>query len=100
MQQIDFTQVVTADLRAQAALAAERSGMVCSPMQGKLALGEALWGAVLVYRDTATLAERQVIDSASEWRRVSQNIAFFAYLLGLDDAAVDDLFRAARMISL
>jgi len=37
----------------------------------------------MAYHDTATWAERVVIDSASDWQRLSQNIQFFAYLLDL-----------------
>lgn len=83
-----------------AELAARRAGMTCSRMQGIIALGEARWATVLAYRDepTTTFAERAIIDGASVWRRLSENIAFFAYLLGLDDAAVDALFDAAMAI--
>jgi hypothetical protein len=81
-------------------LAAERAGMSCSAMQGKLAVGPTMWAQVEAYRDseTTTWAERIIIDSAGQWMRMSQNIAFFAYLLGLSDAEVDDLFRAAAEI--
>jgi len=82
------------------ALAAERAAMVCSPMQGILTLGETEWAKVVAYRDTqAAWAEKVVIDSALDWRRTSQNIAFFQYLLGYTDAQVDDLFRAAMQVT-
>lgn len=72
----------------------------CSPMQGKLALGPVEWAKIETYRDTeATWAEQVVIDSANEWRRNSQDIQFFAYLLGYDDAQVDALFQAAMQIT-
>lgn len=95
---VDFTRAQTAEQRAAQALAQEREGMTCSRMQGVLALGADRWAAVLAYRATATWAEQVVIDSAGDWRRNSQNIAFFAYLLNLSDAQVDDLFRTAREI--
>ena len=83
-----------------AILAAERAAMSCTAMQGKLALGPDRWAIVEAYRDdpATTWAERIIIDSAGQWVRMSQNIAFFAYLLGLSDAEVDDLFRAAAEI--
>lgn len=82
------------------ALATERAQMICSPMQGMLALGEARWQAVQDYRDNhATWAERVIIDRAGDWRRNSQNIAFFQYLLDMTDTEVDDLFRVAMEIT-
>jgi hypothetical protein len=80
-------------------LAEEREQMICSPLQGKLTLGEAAWAAVEAWRDTyATWAQRQIIDSALDWRRNSQNMQFFAYLLGYTDEQMDDLFRAAMQV--
>ena len=80
-------------------LAKERKSMVCTPLQGVLTLGETEWGKVITYRDTqATWAEKVVIDSALDWRRTSQNIAFFGYLLGYTDTQMDDLFRQAMTV--
>ena len=76
-----------------------RSTAKCSPMQGKLALGQVNWAKIEAYRATATWAEQVVIDSANEWRRNSQDIQFFAYLLGYDDAQVDALFQSAMQIT-
>jgi len=81
-----------------ATLTQERTTMACTPMQGILALGEANWGTILAYRDTAPWQEKVIIDSAQIWVRNSQNIAFFQYLLGFTDTQVDDLFRAAMLI--
>jgi len=92
---IDFSRLMTAEAKAANALAEERAAMTCSRMQGILVLGEARWAKVLAYRDTATWAERIVVESAGDWVRNSENIAFFAWLLGLADGEVDDLFRAA-----
>lgn len=81
-------------------LAAWRASAKCSPMQGKLALGQAEWAKIEAYRDTeATWAQRIVIDSAQEWRRNSQDIQFFGYLLGYDDAQMDQLFTIAMQIA-
>jgi hypothetical protein len=79
-------------------LAKERDGMSCSKMQGILVLGEAAWGDVLAYRETATWAEQTVIDSAHNWQRTSENIAFFGYLLGYTDVQMDDMFTAAALV--
>jgi len=80
-------------------LAEERALMVCSPMQGILTLGPIEWGKILSYRETATWAERVIIDSAQDWKRTSQNIAFFGYLLNYTDEQMDDLFRAATLVT-
>jgi len=76
-----------------------RAGMVVSPLQGILTLGETEWGKVLAYRDTASWAEKVVIDNAADWVRTSQNIAFFGYLLGYTDAQMDALFIAAAQVT-
>jgi len=80
-------------------LAVERADMRCSPLQGILTLGETEWGKVLAYRETASWAEKVVIDSAQDWQRTSQNIAFFGYLLGYTDAQMDALFIAAAKVT-
>ena len=81
-----------------ALLAQARAAMVISPLQGILTLGETEWGKVLAYRETASWAEKVVIDSAQDWQRNSQNIAFFGYLLGYTDAQMDALFIAAAQV--
>jgi len=78
---------------------AKHDRMRCSPLQGKLALGEVEWAKVEAYRDNyATWAEKTVIDSAQEWRRNSQDIQFFGYLLGYTDEQMDKLFEVATQI--
>ena len=77
------------------ALATERAGMACTPLQGKLAIGEILWGKVMAYRDTATWVEQMVIDDSAMWRRTSQDIQFIGYLIGVTDLEMDDFFRLA-----
>jgi hypothetical protein len=68
-------------------------------MQGILTLGETAWGAVLTYRETASWAEQMVIDSAQDWNRTSQNIAFFGFLLSYTDAQMDAMFIAAAQVT-
>lgn len=75
-----------------------RATAKCSPMQGKLALGQANWAKIEAYRATATWAEQVVIDSAQEWRRNSQDIQFFGYMLDFSDEQMDALFVAAMQI--
>lgn len=80
-------------------LSAWRLTAKCSPMQGKLALGPVEWAKIETYRDTeATWAQKIVIDSANEWRRNSQDIQFFGYLLGYTEEQMDNLFKAAMTI--
>jgi hypothetical protein len=82
-----------------AVIARQREAMVISPLQGILTLGETEWGKVLAYRDTASWAEKVVIDNAADWVRTSQNIAFFGYLLGYTDEQMDALFIAAAQVT-
>lgn len=86
--------------RLQAAQAAERAAMVCSPLQGRLVLGEAVCAAVdALAADPATpWAMRQTVANATEWRRNSQTITELGYLLGYTEAQMDDLFRAAMSV--
>jgi len=81
--------------------------MVISPLQGILTLGETEWGKVLAYRNgtddsgdaLATWAQKVIIDSALDWRRDSQNIAFFGYLLDYTPEEMDALFIAAAQVT-
>jgi hypothetical protein len=82
-----------------AILARKRQGMSCSKMQGILTLGETAWGEVLTYRETASWAEQMVIDSAQDWNRTSENIAFFGWLLDYTDAQMDTMFTAAARVT-
>ena len=69
-----------------------------SPLQGILTLGEAEWGKVLAYRETATWSEKVVIDNAADWVRTSQNIAFFGHLLDYTDEQMDAMFLQAAQV--
>jgi len=88
------------------ALAQSRAGMVISPLQGILTLGETEWGKVLAFRDGfdkdgkpfSSWGEKVIINSAQDWRRDSQNIAFFGYLLGYSPEQMDALFIAAAQV--
>lgn len=81
-------------------LADRRAAMVCSPLQGQLALGETLWTQVeaLLNEPTTPWAMKAAITRAVEWRRDSQTIDELAWLLGLTDTQIDDLFVLAMSI--
>jgi hypothetical protein len=91
--------------KTEGELAAEldsaRQRMKCSAMQGILTLGEAKWGEVITYRDhvDTTWAEKMIIDSAQDWKRLSQNIAFFGQLLNYTEVQMDNMFTAAAGVS-
>jgi hypothetical protein len=73
-----------------------RAAMTCTQLQGKLAIGETLWGKVITYRDTyASWAEKMIIDNSADWRRTSEDIQYIGHLLGVKDLEMDDLFRLA-----
>ena len=82
------------------ALAAERSTMQCSRLQGRLVLGEATCTALdaIANDDLTPWAMRQTINNAIEWRRTSQAMTELGYLLGYTDAQMDDLFRLAMTV--
>lgn len=76
-----------------------RAEMVITPLQGILTLGETEWNKVLAYRETASFAEKAIIDSAQDWKRTSQNIEFLGYLLSYTDEQMDALFIAAMEVT-
>ena len=80
------------------ALAATRSRMICSKMQGILTLGETKWGEILAYRDTATWFEKVIIDDAI-WVRSGENGDSLAFILNYDDTQMDALFIAASEVT-
>jgi hypothetical protein len=76
-----------------------RAGMSCTKMQGVLTLGETNWSKVMAFYTTnATWVQKAIIDSAANWQRTSENIAFFGYLIGFDDEQMDALFAAAALV--
>jgi hypothetical protein len=76
-----------------------RARMSCTKMQGVLTLGEANWSKVMAFYTTdATWVQKAIIDSAANWQRTSENIAFFGYLIGFNDDQMDALFAAAALV--
>ena len=86
---------------APPAPAIDPAAMRCTPLQGKLALGETRWAQVEAFlADPATpWAMRIAITSESEWQRNSQTITELAWILQLTDDDVDGLFRIAATIN-
>jgi len=85
----------------QELLEQHRATLVCSPLQGKLALGETEWLRVeaLLESPETPWAMRQAILSAIEWKRTSQMITELAWVMGYTDEQVDALFEVAMAIS-
>lgn len=97
---IEEGEIVLRGNHAEIKLEIEREQMVCSALQGKLALGAERWADVeALLNDTETpWAMKQVILTATEWPRNSQMMTELAWLLDYDDSEVDDLFRLAMSI--
>lgn len=94
---VDLTKLETAASRAARQLAEWRAGAACTPLQGRLALGQMRWQQVeaVLAAPTTPWELRQSIASAQIWRRNSADIATMAALLKMADAEVDELFRLA-----
>jgi hypothetical protein len=82
-------------------LEAWRNDTWCSPMQGKLALGENEWAKVeaMVADPDMPFAMRIAITSATRWNRNSQMMDELAWLMNYTPEQVDDLFRAAMNVT-
>lgn len=82
-------------------LAARRRLMVCSPLQGRITLGEAACAQIdALAADPATpFAVRETIKMASEWRRTSATMEALGALLGYSPEAMDALFEQAMTIT-
>ena len=78
----------------------ERAGMIVSPLQGRLALGEtgvAALDALAAHADTPW-ATKEAIRNASEWRRMSPLMVMLGTALEYTPAEMDTLFRAAKLV--
>ncbi len=98
---IDFGQMITAEIKDAADLTARRAMMVCSPLQGRLTAGPTICAALdATAADPATpWAMREAILNAREWRRSSQTIDEMAWLLGFTPEQMDSLFEAAMTVA-
>lgn len=80
-------------------LAAERAAMVCSPLQGRLALRQAgLLASVEAAIVAADDVTKDAFEYAVEWRRNSAMMQTLASTIGVTAEQMDDLFRAAMQI--
>lgn len=81
-------------------LEVERAGMVASRFQAKAALYQAglLASVEALLAGSASFLHKLAWEEAQEFRRDSPTIAHLAVELGLDDLAIDELFRLAMAI--
>ncbi|MGV8987663.1 MAG: hypothetical protein ACOH2H_15435 [Cypionkella sp.] len=81
-------------------IASERASMRADRWQLVVALGQDRWATVLAFRDEpeSTWAMRQIIDTAITIPRISETVDLLAYALGMDDAAVDQVFTVAMSL--
>ncbi len=93
---------VQAELEAATvALAAWRSTLKCSPLQGRLVLGEAMCAAVdAIAADPETpWAMRETILRAVEWQRTSEAMDELSWLLDVSAEEMDALFSVAVTVA-
>lgn len=80
-------------------LAAERAAMVCSPLQGRLALRQVgMFDQVQAAIAAADDTTKDAFEYAVEWRRTSPMMVSLAAAIGLGETQMDDLFRTAMAI--
>ena len=77
-----------------------RAGMVCTRLQGRLALGKAEIDRLDAFIDSFpnSWALREVVDNSVNWRRTSQDMVMLGFALGYDDAQMDEAFIRAMAI--
>lgn len=95
---IDWSRRTTEADRLQAV----RVAMVCTRLQGRYVLGEAVCDRIdAIAADLSTpWALRQAIDHSLHWYRTSQSMDVMAYLMGFTDERMDALFVAAMGVDL
>ena len=98
---IDFGQMIPAEIKDAADLAARRELMVCSPLQGRLTAGPEICAMLdaTASNPATPWAMREAIQNAREWRRTSQTIDEMAWLLGFTPEQMDSLFEAAMTVA-
>lgn len=81
-------------------LAEWRANAKCSPLQGKLALGEPRWLAVeqLINDPETPWTMKQIIQDASVWERNSETMDTLIWLMGMTPEEADELFKIAMEI--
>lgn len=86
---------------AAAELAARRAAMSCSPLQGRLILGETICAQLDAMADDPATpwATREALKRAQVWNRTSPLMEQLAAAWGYSPEDMDDLFTAAAQIS-
>jgi hypothetical protein len=80
--------------------AAFRATLVCTPLQGRLVLGQAECSRLDAFLalPTTPWALREVATNALEWRRLSENMAVLGWIMGYSDEQMDALFVQAMQV--
>jgi len=99
---INWDSVITAEACAATELQARREKMVCSRLQARIVLGEAVCAQLdAIAADPAEpWAVRQAILYAGDWHRASETMEALAWALGFAPEAVDTLFEAAMTVAI
>ena len=90
------------DSRAPQTLEEMRSMMVCTRLQGRLALGKIEIDRLDAFIDSLSnnWALRQVVDGAVLWRRLSEDMKMLGHALDYDDEQMDEAFIRAMAVEI
>ena len=79
-----------------------RDGMVCTRLQGRLALGEAEIARLDAFIDSFpnNWSLRQVVDNAVTWRRTSQDMVMLGFALDYSPEKMDETFILAMAVEI
>ena len=79
-----------------------RAGMVCTRLQGRLALGEAEIARLDAFIDSFpnNWSLRQVVDNAVTWRRTSQDMVMLGFALDYSPEKMDETFVRAMAVEI
>lgn len=93
--------LVDKEAEERAELAAQRAGWVVDRWQIKTVLGRDLWQVIEDFGggESASWGLKTVIEDATTIPRVSQTVDLLAFILGLTEGEVDELFRQAMTLT-
>ena len=79
-----------------------RAGMVCTRLQGRLALGEAEIARLDAFIDSIpnNWSLRQVVDNSVTWRRNSQDMVMLGFALDYTPERMDETFVRAMAVEI
>jgi hypothetical protein len=79
-----------------------RAGMVCTRLQGRLALGKAEIARLDAFIESFqnNWALRQVVDNAVTWRRNSQDMEMLGFALDYTPERMDETFIRAMVVDI